>query len=330
MNPNNQQQSNRLQLNFGFQGAQNFGADQGRAYPTTPSTFPQPFPNPQGQQEVWGTAQQGMNSGFTNQGYFANNPYTSAVQQQQANLHAQQGYRPQPNQAQQQPQQQQQYHDAATNGLVHQFSNQNLGGPPRAQSPYARQVSPNPNPNRPRTANSTHQQQQHYSGPSLSDEEPPPKNPERFSTSIGNRAKLQTELVSTFFRDSVERARDRNARAQELETIMKDATVSDSRKQQKTTSMRRSEANFLRFLRTSERPQNYSTLKIIGKGAFGEVKLVQRKHDGKIYALKSLVKAEMFKKDQLAHVRAERDILANADSPWLVKLHTSFQDSTFL
>lgn len=36
------------------------------------------------------------------------------------------------------------------------------------------------------------------------------------------------------------------------------------------------------------------------------------------------------KKDQLAHVRAERDILANADSPWLVKLHTSFQDSTFL
>jgi len=74
---------------------------------------------------------------------------------------------------------------------------------------------------------------------------------------------------------------------------MKDATVSDSRKQQKTTSMRRSEANFLRFLRTSERPQNYSTIKIIGKGAFGEVKLVQRKHDGKIYALKSLVKAEM-------------------------------------
>jgi hypothetical protein len=63
MNPNNQQQSNRLQLNFGFQGAQNFGgAEQGRAYPTTPSTFPQPFPNTQGQQEVWGTAQPGSNN----------------------------------------------------------------------------------------------------------------------------------------------------------------------------------------------------------------------------------------------------------------------------
>lgn len=57
--------------------------------------------------------------------------------------------------------------------------------------------------------------------------------------------------------------------------------------------MRKSEANFLRFLRTSEKPQNYNTLKIIGKGAFGEVRLVQRKHDGKVYALKSLIKQEM-------------------------------------
>ena len=64
--------------------------------------------------------------------------------------------------------------------------------------------------------------------------------------------------------------------------------------------------------------------------AVREVKLVQKKTDGKIYALKSLVKAEMFKKDQLAHVRAERDILAESDSPWVVKLFTTFQDSTFL
>lgn len=62
---------------------------------------------------------------------------------------------------------------------------------------------------------------------------------------------------------------------------------------QKEATMRRHEVEFLRFLRTKERPENFSTLKIIGKGAFGEVKLVQRKNDGKIYALKSLVKSEM-------------------------------------
>lgn len=81
--------------------------------------------------------------------------------------------------------------------------------------------------------------------------------------------------------------------AMELEQIVKDPALSDARKQQKTMQMRKSEVNFLRFLRTHEKPGNYSTLKIIGKGAFGEVKLVQRKNDGKIYALKSLIKAEM-------------------------------------
>lgn len=90
------------------------------------------------------------------------------------------------------------------------------------------------------------------------------------------------------------------------------------------------EARYLRFLRTKETAQNFTTLKIIGRGAFGEVKLVSRKTDGKIYALKSLVKTEMFKRDQLAHVRAERDILAESDSQWVVKLYTTFQDPTFL
>ena len=74
---------------------------------------------------------------------------------------------------------------------------------------------------------------------------------------------------------------------------MKEPSYSDNRKAQKEAQMRRAEAEYLRFLRTKERPDNFATLKIIGKGAFGEVKLVQRKNDGKIYALKSLVKHEM-------------------------------------
>ena len=74
---------------------------------------------------------------------------------------------------------------------------------------------------------------------------------------------------------------------------MKDPSLSDASKGRREVTMRRQEAEYLRFLRTKERPENFSTLKIIGKGAFGEVKLVQRKNDGKVYALKSLVKHEM-------------------------------------
>ncbi|KAK7726961.1 Serine/threonine-protein kinase [Diaporthe eres] len=94
--------------------------------------------------------------------------------------------------------------------------------------------------------------------------------------------------------------------------------------------MSRQEAKYLRFLRTRNKADDYETIKLIGKGAFGEVKLVRKKTDGKIYALKSLVKTQMVAGDQVARVRAERDILAESDSPWVVKLYTTFQDTKFL
>ncbi|KAI6792869.1 kinase-like protein [Hortaea werneckii] len=321
---------NRLHLNFGYNNPPNFSAEQGRAFPTTPSTFPQPFPDARGNQQVWGTGEGA--SGINQQGYFYNNP---AMQQfnNASTPGTPAGYRS-PGGLQD-----------VNGGLAHQFQHQNLGGAtPRSASPYQRTASPATGGGRPRTAGQqAAAQAAQYGGylasptmpsqpqqPSIYDEEPPVKNPEKFSTYITERVKVQKMLTGEFFKENVERARARNERAKELDMIMGSRDLSDGRKEQKKNSMRKSEANFLRFLRSVERPQNYSTLKIIGKGAFGEVKLVQRKHDGKIYALKSLIKAEMHKKDQLAHVRAERDILANADSPWLVKLHTSFQDSTFL
>ena len=66
---------------------------------------------------------------------------------------------------------------------------------------------------------------------------------------------------------------------------------------------------------------------MIGKGAFGEVRLVQKKDTGHIYAMKILRKKDMLLKEQVAHVRAERDILAEADHQWVVKMFYSFQDS---
>lgn len=86
----------------------------------------------------------------------------------------------------------------------------------------------------------------------------------------------------------------------------------------------------MRLRRTRLGLDDFSTVKVIGKGAFGEVRLVQKTDTGKIYAMKTLLKSEMFKKDQLAHVKAERDVLAEADSPWVVSLYYSFQDAEYL
>ena len=88
----------------------------------------------------------------------------------------------------------------------------------------------------------------------------------------------------------------------------------------------RRESIYLRLKRARLQPSVFEPLKTLGIGAFGEVSLV-RKHDtGKFYAMKTLRKADVIKRNQVAHVKAERDILAEANSDWVVKLFYSFQD----
>jgi len=71
---------------------------------------------------------------------------------------------------------------------------------------------------------------------------------------------------------------------------------------------------------------DFEPLVIIGRGAFGEVRLVKKKCSSEVFALKSMIKEAMVRKNQVGHVRAERDVLAVADNPWIVTLHYSFQD----
>ena len=70
----------------------------------------------------------------------------------------------------------------------------------------------------------------------------------------------------------------------------------------------------------------FDSLAIIGRGAFGEVRLVRKKDTKEIFAMKSMIKDAMVVKNQVGHVRAERDVLAEADNPWIVRLQYTFQD----
>eukprot|EP01135_Chromosphaera_perkinsii_P009560 Nk52_evm10s1810 gene=Nk52_evmTU10s1810 len=90
------------------------------------------------------------------------------------------------------------------------------------------------------------------------------------------------------------------------------------------------ESEFLRLKRLRLKPSDFTCLKVIGKGAFGTVKLVQKDDTGHIYAMKRMVKSEMLEREQVDHVRAEREILAEANNPWIVQLFYSFQDSKYL
>lgn len=119
-------------------------------------------------------------------------------------------------------------------------------------------------------------------------------------------------------------------RVEQEKRLAADTSMSDDRRSRQLVALGRRESGFLRLRRTRLGLDDFRTVKVIGKGAFGEVRLVQKCDTGKIYAMKTLRKSEMFKKDQLAHVRAERDVLAESNSPWVVQLFYSFQDSAYL
>lgn len=152
-----------------------------------------------------------------------------------------------------------------------------------------------------------------------------------FSDDAVPRAKGAQLKLEHYYKVAVEAAIERSTRRVELERkLAGDATMSDERKQRQLQHLGRRESAFLRLRRTKLGLDDFRTVKVIGKGAFGEVRVVQKTDTGKIYAMKTLKKEEMLKKDQLAHVRAERDVLAESNSPWVVQLYYSFQDAAYL
>ena len=220
---------NRLHLNFaagGYNNDRNYPASNENVYPTTPSTFPQPvFKNQPGKPTNEYPSPQVQSPGGYNGGggYFMTPPYQApsyAQQPQQVQYQGQfqqQGL-PSPQISYQQRQGGYANNDP-TSGLAHQFSNQNLGPAPRQGSPFGRQPSPNP---RPRTGGAIGQ---HSYGnlltppvpvsSSLSQsntDEPPEKNPEKYSANVAKRGQGLHVLVEAFFKENITRARDRNLR----------------------------------------------------------------------------------------------------------------------
>ncbi|KAF8468520.1 kinase-like domain-containing protein [Russula ochroleuca] len=154
------------------------------------------------------------------------------------------------------------------------------------------------------------------------------RRPDDLSSDARARATAAKVKLQSHYRFALETAIDLNIRGAELERSL--AGVPEDRRMRELRRHTRTQSQFLRLRRTKIGLYDFRTVKVIGKGAFGEVRLVQKVDTGRVYAMKTLQKAEMLKRDQLAHVRAERDVLAESTSPWVVQLYYSFQDPLYL
>ena len=145
---------------------------------------------------------------------------------------------------------------------------------------------------------------------------------------ISRKPAVPSEAVKFILEQKIENlikeTANKKKRRDEFEASIKD--YPDNEKERLRMLFAQKESDFLRLKRSKINKDMFTKIKTIGIGSFGEVSLVQKTDTGTLYAMKTLRKAEVWKRNQTAHVKAERDILSEADNKWVVKLHFSFQD----
>ena len=105
--------------------------------------------------------------------------------------------------------------------------------------------------------------------------------------------------------------------------------LNDKQKEEMRQNFLHIQAEQMRQARKKMNIREFEPLTIIGRGAFGEVRVCRQISTGDIVAIKKMRKEDMLNKNQLMHVRTEKEIMT-ASNPWIVKLKYSFQDDYYL
>ena len=85
-----------------------------------------------------------------------------------------------------------------------------------------------------------------------------------------------------------------------------------------------------RSRRSSQSISQFEILKPISRGAYGHVVLAAKKSTRDLFAIKVLRKTDMRRKNQVKRIKTERDVLATAEHPYVVKLFYSFHSREHL
>ncbi|XP_031373133.1 serine/threonine-protein kinase 38-like [Punica granatum] len=150
------------------------------------------------------------------------------------------------------------------------------------------------------------------------------------STLTMERVAAAKQFIESHYKAQMKHIQDRKERRSELEKQLAALHVSEEEQMNLLKDLERTETEYMRLKRHKICVDDFHLLTIIGRGAFGEVRLCREKKSGNIYAMKKLKKSEMLSRGQVQHVRAERNLLAEVASHFIVKLFYSFQDAEYL
>ena len=111
---------------------------------------------------------------------------------------------------------------------------------------------------------------------------------------------------------------------------IQDLNINEAEKQKLLNEINQKEAQKIRKSREKQTIREYESIKIIGRGAFGEVHVCREIKTGKIYAVKKIKKDVLLQKNQVIHIRSEQQFMSKVKSPWIVDLKASFQEDEYL
>lgn len=144
------------------------------------------------------------------------------------------------------------------------------------------------------------------------------------------RVAAAKQFIESHYKAQMKHIQERKQRRSVLERKLASSDVPEEEQINILKDLERKETEYMRLKRHKISVDDFDLLTIIGRGAFGEVRLCQEKKSGNIYAMKKLKKSEMLSRGQVEHVRAERNLLAEVASHCIVKLYYSFQDAEYL
>ncbi|CAA7013985.1 unnamed protein product [Microthlaspi erraticum] len=153
---------------------------------------------------------------------------------------------------------------------------------------------------------------------------------EAVSNTTKQKVAAAKQYIENHYKEQMKILQERKERRSMLEQKLADADVSEEDQNNLLKFLEKKETEYMRLQRHKLGVADFDLLTMIGKGAFGEVRVCREKTTGQVYAMKKLKKAEMLRRGQVEHVRAERNLLAEVDSNYIVKLYCSFQDDDHL
>ncbi|GAA0151093.1 non-receptor serine/threonine protein kinase [Lithospermum erythrorhizon] len=150
------------------------------------------------------------------------------------------------------------------------------------------------------------------------------------SNATKQKVEAAKQYIEKHYKEQMKSLQERRERRYTLEKKLADAEVSSDEQNNILKYLEKKETEFMRLQRHKMGTEDFEPLTMIGKGAFGEVRICREKSTGHVYAMKKLKKSEMLRRGQVEHVKAERNLLAEVDSNCIVKLYCSFQDEEYL